>query len=70
MKNNKNVKHVGDHGNAHKVEAETSKAANGHKAEAPKAAGQKAEKPAAKAEKSEAKEEDRAKSADCGCKYF
>ena len=48
--------------------AETSKA--GHKAEAPKAAGHKAEKSGAKAEKSEAKEEDRAKSADCGCKYF
>lgn len=68
MKNNKNVKHVGDHGNAHKAGAETSKA--GHKAEAPKAAGHKAEKSGAKAEKSEAKEEDRAKSADCGCKYF
>lgn len=69
--NNKNLKHADAHGKmAHKAEApkaaaETSKA--GQKAEAPKAAGHKAE---AKTEKSEAKEEDRAKSAECGCKYF
>ncbi len=66
MKNNKNIKHTDTHGKM----AETSKSAS-HKAgtetsKAGKAEGHKTEKGA----KSESKEEDRAKSAECGCKYF